>query len=155
MPTKAEKEHALTQNFESELWKQLREIGLAAVIERAVGSGAGVITFLWSLVKSHVHKMREMAQEDLRAKYSDQRILVLGQQVAGAFSSEDCWAFVHQIGGTIWVQNVYVTASEGLSLLVLWHPDPEFQVEKNFIRIYRGSNQCTIDDTGPTIRAAR
>src|SRR5512147_2096312 len=125
MATPAENDRALKQNLDNELATQLRDLGLGALIERAVGSGAGVIMFLWSLVRSQIHKMRELAQEDMRGKYGDRRIVVLGQQVATAFPSEDCWAFVQRVGGTLWVQNVYVTSrDEGLSLVVFWHPDP-------------------------------
>ncbi|WP_129563147.1 hypothetical protein [Paraburkholderia dokdonensis] len=154
MPSQADNARALNQGLNDELAKQLRDIGLGVLVERAVGSGSGVVTFLWSLVKSRVDKMRDLAQVDVRSKYGDQRIHLVGQQIGDfSFTSEQCWAYVHTVGGTLWLQNVYVTADEGLSLVVFWHPDPKFKLDKDVIRIYRGSRQCDIDD-GPSVRAA-
>ena len=53
-----------------------------------------------------------------------------------------------------WVQNMYVTSDEGLFLVVFWHPDPKFVLDTDTMRVYRGHNQCTADNIGPTMRAA-
>lgn len=155
MATKAEKKRGLDEKLNSELASELKKLGLEQLITLAAGKGGFLIGIFLSLVNARRSTMRTMALEEIRSKYGDQKIWLLGQQVAGDLTSEECWGFVHKVGGTIWVQNVYVTNEEGLSLVVFWHPDPDFKVEKGFTRIYRGSIQCGIGElTGPTLRAA-
>jgi hypothetical protein len=82
-----------------------------------VGGGAGVLAAVISLARSSIHKMRSLAQESLRKQYGDQHIYVMGQQTADMFSSEDCWAYVNKVGGTIWVQNVNITRRDALAFV--------------------------------------
>jgi hypothetical protein len=148
-------EEELGKELGSEAISQLKDLGLGVILGYIVGAGAGVIVAVISLVRSQVHKMRLMAQESIRRRYSDDRILVMGQQVAGEFSSEDCWAYVNRVGGTMWVQNINVTRGEALAFVVLWHPDSDFKLRKDIIRVYRSrGSQCFIDDSVPTFRAA-
>jgi hypothetical protein len=153
---KAGRDNELKSDLGDEALKQLKDIGLGALIEYAVGGGASIITFLWGILKSRIDKLRQFALEDIRDKYGDKRIFLIGQQVMAAdlYTPKQCWGFVHKVGGTLWVQNVSVTKDDGLAFVVFWHPDSKFQVnKKDALQVYRGSVVCSVDDNKPQMRA--
>lgn len=147
-------ERELSRDLDSEFIKQLRDLGLGALVERLVGAGAAVITVALGLIKSRIDRMRSLALDEIREQYGDQRIHMLGQQVAGILDSDEIWSFLHTVGGTVWVQNVPITSDTDLNFAVFWHPDPKFELAKDTIRVYRGQIQCTIDD-GPKLYPGR
>ena len=82
----------LEENLISEFKKEAFDIGLDYVLYRLVGAPATVIKMLISLLRSQRQMMYRMAQQSLRDEYGDNRIHVMGLQVAGNFSSEESWS---------------------------------------------------------------
>lgn len=147
----------LEENLRSEVRQFALDRGLEGLLLRLVGAPAAIIMFLVHMVRSEIQLRRRMAQQLLRDEYGDNRIHLMGQQIMGDFSSEDCWRFINRAAGTLWVQDVIVTKSDGLPFVVFWHPDYEFKLKKNIIRVYRskGNSMCHIEDVGPQLKAGR
>lgn len=130
--------------------------GLGKVLQYVFGGGAKFIGIVLGIFQSFKDSTRKMAESSVRKRYGDDKIVIMGQQVAGTLNSEELWTFVNRVGGVVWVQDVRITRADSLAFCVFWHPEHTFKLGKDVIRLYRSvGSQCTIDESqGAAFRAA-
>jgi hypothetical protein len=161
MSLQRDQERALSESSDAYIEKEFEKFangGLMALGSWLLGmpkAGAGALAAFWGFFKHRIDEMRKMGLLEVRKEYGDERIQILGQQIAGVWPDEQCWKFVRNWGGTIWIQQVAVANSE-LNLVIFYHPSHTFSANRRkAIRIYKGTNQCEIEDMYPQLKSGR
>jgi hypothetical protein len=155
------------------LKEQGRDFGLTYLIEKLVGGagGATIVVGILNAFRAEHKAAMAVALKQMQRLYSDTRIGVLGQQVAGNLPEHDIREILKRTGGTVWIADgevpkdaglILFDGTTGLAMCAWFHPDPQFS-PRHAIRVYREVppvctgqrpfGQSTRDP--PQLRAAR
>ena len=107
---------------------QISDISLSTLLGLALGRGSGIVGIVIGVAVAYRKAAARAALAQMRKTYKDDRIVILGQQIMGAWNSDRISIWLHAFGGTIWVVDAPYSKDEALAMAVFWHPDPALAV---------------------------